>query len=121
MAILGQYVMLNPNLGALADYLELGGSKETRHTVLFCPVGVSQGGHACAHGLAKQFLCPLSCLTGLTSGVWEAELTKPDLGCAARLEPVRELPVCVFQGAGRGPGPLREPSFLAVAPAPAWR
>ena len=74
-------------------------------------MGVSQGGHACAHGLAKQFLCPLSCLTGLTSGVREAELRKPDLGCAARLEPVRELPVCVFQG--RGAGASQGAAFLS--------
>lgn len=41
-----------------------------------------RGCYACAHCHGKQFRFPLSCLTGLTSGIWEA--TGEGKGCQSQ-------------------------------------
>ena len=86
----------------MADDLEFGrgvGSRETRHSVLFCSMGVSWSNHACVYNHGKQFLISPELarwphLWHLRSSHEGQRLTEPALECTARPEPVGEQP-CV--------------------------
>ena len=88
--------------GVSADDLEFGrgaGSRETRHSVLFCPMGVSWSSHACVYNHGKQFLISPELarwphLWHLRRSCGGRRLTEPGLGCTARPEPVGQHP-CV--------------------------